>query len=253
MFAVAVAPLLFTFGAPRSLLDCQNTWTGYYLAISATGNAVFRLAMWESGYHETVKIYDLSRLATQQLDGILKRTEREGCTKYANTAIQLPPLYPPLLERLLSYYKTVLHTISGIFGYKPGKTPLVHDSKNHTRASTKRMWRGVTSALTNPLSKVHNQKTQGAKSVRSPAATGHCPDTSWPRGAKHDLHIDHRVRGSNAPAHPHNVFRRTLGREPLRHLYRSYYPRPLRHHWSGTRRDLRDGFFPPLGLAYRAL
>lgn len=96
MFAIAIAPLLFTPGAPRFLLECTNNWTGYYLAISATINAVFRFAIWESGYHERVELYALSSMAKEQLDSLLKRTE--GVPKSYNTATELPPLYPPLLE-----------------------------------------------------------------------------------------------------------------------------------------------------------
>ncbi|KAL9105720.1 MAG: hypothetical protein Q9227_009160 [Pyrenula ochraceoflavens] len=150
MFAVAILPLLFTIGVPRFLLRCQSSWTGYYLAISATVNALFRLAMWESGYHERVKIYALSDVAKKSLDALLKRTEGDGCTKVANTETELPPLYGPLLERCLDFCIHVLNTALAVFSKstKPYESrPLVHDLENNMRAFTRKFKGQPTSTL----------------------------------------------------------------------------------------------------------
>ena len=137
MFAIAIAPLLFTLGAPRFLLDCNDLWTAYYLAVSAGVNAVIRLLMWESGYHERVKVYALSQSARRALTALVDRTEGSDFPRSTNTSVELPPLYPPLLERFMYYYHGCQHAVRHLFGFSKvaEKDALVHDMKNATRAA----------------------------------------------------------------------------------------------------------------------
>ena len=174
MFGLAVAPLLTTLGAPRFIFSCYSNWTGWYLGVSASVNAVLRLLMWESGYHERLKIYALSRSARRDLEVLIKRTSpsMEDAVKNPKsnltTANQLPPLYPPYLERGMYYWDSSLVWLQRLITRSvhrgksrksdhlsnkgddessigdtvgPRKADLVHSLKTTSRSS-KSKWRG---------------------------------------------------------------------------------------------------------------
>ncbi|KAF2843410.1 hypothetical protein M501DRAFT_985525 [Patellaria atrata CBS 101060] len=102
IFGFVVEPLFSAPGIPRFMFACAHqSWTGLYLAISALANACFRLALWQLADHEVVTIYPISPETKSSLDNLIPKESENN--EEGSTAVELPPLYAPLVYKLRSF------------------------------------------------------------------------------------------------------------------------------------------------------
>ena len=121
LFLFTIGPLFVGFGTPLLIFDCHNYWTSLWLIVSAGISALFRLAMWETGAHERVKIFALSNKSITSLRDLVKVSNAYTIgsdDEYLlnTTETQLPPLHSALLTSIgHSLYRLWVGLMARIF------------------------------------------------------------------------------------------------------------------------------------------